>query len=203
MKNLFKTILIAFIVFVGIYSCNRNNEEIHQNENLTAEQLSSKLTNDTDFIELTNMITVFQNISDKNNFIKKFDENRLKIEGNKYLAEVSGYSVKDIEKINNELVFKVSKLQKKYPQLKSSKENYKFINEVSALLVKNINSISLTARKTCADCAREGRANMVAGTLLGGLTGSAGGFYGAWAGAVAGFWAAGEQTVTCLKEAGC
>lgn len=44
---------------------------------------------------------------------------------------------------------------------------------------------------------------MVAGTLLGGLTGSAGGPLGAWVGAVAGFWAAGEITVTCLKEAGC
>ena len=202
MKNLFKTIFIALLVVLGVYSCTRNNEEISQNENLTAEQLSLKLSSDSDFVELTNMVTVFQNISDKNSFTKKFDENRLKNEGNRYLAEISGYSEKDIEKINNELINKISKLQKKYPQLKSSKENYNFINEVSTLSVKNIKSNSLTA-KTCADCAREGRANMVAGTLLGGLTGSAGGFFGAWAGAVAGFWAAGEVTVTCLKEAGC
>ena len=44
---------------------------------------------------------------------------------------------------------------------------------------------------------------MVAGTLLGAATGSAWGFYGGWAGAVVGFWAAGEQTVSCLRAAGC
>lgn len=90
---------------------------------------------------------------------------------------------------------KVTTMSKDYNKLSFTTED-NFIN-TSSIEVKNIVDIY---RKTCADCKREGRAQMAAGIFLGAATGSVGGLFGTWIGATLGFWAAAEMTLSCLKE---
>ncbi len=197
-KNFFTLLGVVLTLFLA-FSCSKANNE--SNENFEKEQLSEKLSVDKDFQDLTEMITTAQEISTKAKFIKDFDKDRLLNEGNKYLAEITGYSESEIEKINEILINRVVKVLNKYPELKAKQNNSLFINEVVNLSITD--SYPRAAKRSCADCPREGRAKMTAGILLGAATGSVAGFFGAWAGAVVGFWVAAEETVTCLKAAGC
>jgi len=60
--------------------------------------------------------------------------------------------------------------------------------------------ISLAAWDPCSDCKKVGRANMMAGIVVGAVSCSGGGWIGSWICAVALFYAAGQQTLACMRQ---
>lgn len=211
------TLIVTTSLTLFTFSCTRESQvemneiQLEKNDHTVAnrimnerssEELAGLLKNDEDFLSLINMTDIVIEMPNKENFSNNFNVNTLEEaeNGDEYLASISGYDVSIIENTNLSLINSLSNLQEKYPELISTGTNREFIIEtVNMAIVQN----EIMGKKSCKDCAREGRAQMAAGLFLGAATGSALGPYGAWVGGVLGFWAAGEITVTCLKNAGC
>lgn len=184
MKKLF---LILFTVFgLGAFAQTEQNN------------LSSQLASDTDFIRICNLVDYLENIPNKEAFLANFDKSKLAEFGYSYLAPITGYTEKQLNDIQGEMTPLIRNIRTRYPQILTMGQ-VELQNTMiqSSYIVTDREGL---AGKKCAECKREGRAQLAAGIFLGGATGSAGGFFGTWIGAVTGFWAAGEVVVSCLKN---
>lgn len=133
-----------------------------------------------------------------NNFRLYFDTAQLRLQGDPYLSNLTGFSIVAIDGINDGIIANLQNMQSSFPELSNmtSIELQNIFSEATDIYLAN-----LQQRIPCADCRKNGRRNMITRTFLGMATGgSFGGFYGGWVGAVLGFWDAAGEALNCLSD---
>jgi len=165
-----------------------------------AQKLDVAIAGNKDFVALINLFENTLTMPESDNFLKSFDEKRVFEEGNPFLVSITGYSLENVDNINKNIQVYFTAISKAFPELKGLSTDQLKETIVSASNIYSNNDVTGKISAACEACKREGRAEMAAGIILGGYTGSAGGIFGAWAGATVGFWVAAEHALTCIRK---
>jgi hypothetical protein len=165
--------------------------------------LDSRLSMDENFIRILRFSEKIFNFNVNRAFRLSLDKQKLETEGNKYLSEITGASVQEIEDINTGIKSSYAALLDKYPEIKqlTEVEIKNTFNSATFTYDYQQNPLYSRAAESCEDkCKREGRARIAAYTAGGALGCIGGGVFGAWACGTLMFWLAAEETITCLRD---
>ncbi len=171
---------------------------------ISNEDLGTSLSKDKDFRALSDMISFFEQMPNKTNFVANFKKETLEAQKNDdYFISLSGYTQQDVADAKAKVLNHTEHLFLKYPQLKdySETELYSVIEKASDLYDATSN---INGKVKCSTCAKIGRTKMLFYTATGAaICGAAGGpfaLYTGWFCATTGFALAGYEALACLED---
>ena len=88
----------------------------------------SKDINFNSLLKLTDKLSLMPNIE---GYISGFDKEKISHEGNSFIASISGFSIEEVEEINNQIQINLESIILKFPELKMMDE------DAISLLIKN------------------------------------------------------------------
>jgi hypothetical protein len=214
MKNL-RTIIstLSLVLLTAIVSCSGNdNNEFASNtpsvskddskvmSRLSGDELTKSLSEDSDFRVLSDMISFFENMPNKENYVKNFDKSTLEAQkDDSYFISLSGYSQEEVTNAKTKVNTHMDHILKRFPELReyNATDLNVIIENASNMYYDTLN---LGSKIKCSTCGKIGRAKMIFYTATGAVTCSPGGLFGSWACGVAGFALAGYEALGCLED---